>query len=172
MRDRRAGRRAIASRVGSKVSMGCRVFVGTLAILIVAGQVWAGDADDLIRQGVERRRQRDDAGALHLFEQAYEAGHSPRALAQVALAEQALGKWVSAWEHLRQALAIQGDPWIAKNRVALTEAAARVGEHVGWIEIFEGPQGVEVRLDGAARGTQNGEHRPGHDQDDADRPQN
>jgi hypothetical protein len=133
--------------------MGFRVFVGTLAILVAAGQVKAGDADDLIRQGVERRRQRDDAGALRLFEQAYEAGHSPRALAQIALAEQALGKWVSASEHLRQALAIQGDPWIAKNRGALTEAAARVGEHVGWIEIFGGPQGAEVRLDGGSRGT-------------------
>jgi hypothetical protein len=133
--------------------MGFRVFVGTLAILVASGQVRAGDADDLIRQGVERRRQRDDASALRLFEQAYEAGHSPRALAQVALAEQALGKWVSASEHLRQALAIQGDPWIAKNRGALTEAAARVGEHVGWIEIFGGPQGAEVRLDGGVRGT-------------------
>ena len=138
---------------GAKSAMGFRVFVGTLAILVVSGQVRAGDADDLIRQGVERRRQRDDAGALRLFEQAYEAGHSPRALAQIALAEQALGKWVSASEHLRQALAIQGDPWIAKNRAALTEATARVGEHVGWIEIFGGPQGAEVRLDGTARGT-------------------
>src|ERR1700690_4444827 len=128
------------------------VFLGMLAVLVSAGQASAGDADDLIRQGVERRRQRDDVGALRLFEQAYEAGHSPRALAQIALAEQALGKWGSASEHLRQALTIKGDSWIAKNRGALTEAAARVAEHVGSIEVFGGPQGAEVRLDGAARG--------------------
>jgi hypothetical protein len=128
-------------------------FLGMLAVLVSAGQASAGDADDLIRQGVERRRQRDDVGALRLFEQAYQAGHSPRALAQMALAEQALGKWVSASEHLRQALAIDGDSWIVKNHGVLKESAARVAEHVGWIEIFGGPPGAEVRLDSARRGT-------------------
>ena len=87
-----------------------RFVLAAWVILGIAGQAWAADADELIRQGVERRRHGDDVGALDLFEQAYSKGHGPRALAQVALAEQALGKWVVASEHIREALAIQRDP--------------------------------------------------------------
>lgn len=133
--------------------MGVRVLVLALGILCVGRGVRAGDADDLIRQGVERRRQGDDVGALGLFERAYQAAQSPRALAQMGLAEQSLGKWVVASEHLKQALAANGDPWIVKNRSVLNEAVTRVGDHVGWLEIFGGTPGAEVRLDGTPRGT-------------------
>jgi hypothetical protein len=132
--------------------MGFRAPALVLVILCIGMDVHAEDADVLIRQGVERRRQRDDVGALQLFERAYESGRSPRALAQMALAEQALGRWVVASEHLRQALAVQGDPWITKNRGTLNEAATRVADHVGWVEIFGGPAGAEVRVDGTPRG--------------------
>jgi hypothetical protein len=125
----------------------------TLAMLIVGAQVHADEGDDLIKQGIECRRKRDDVCGLRLFEKAYEQGHTPRALAQIALAEQALGKWVVASEHLRQVLAIQGDAWIEKNRAVLNDSAARVAAHVGFIEIFGGPPGAEVRVDGTARGT-------------------
>lgn len=132
-----------------------RVVLATWTILAIAGQALAAssDPDDLVRQGVERRRHGDDAGALRLFEEAYGKGHSPRALAQMALAEQALGKWIAASEHIRQALATERDPWIIKNRTVLNESATRVAEHVGQIEILGGTPGAEVHLDGVARGT-------------------
>lgn len=121
--------------------------------MAIAGQARAAsEPDDLVSQGVERRRHGDDSGALCLFEEAYGKGHSPRALAQMALAEQALGKWVAASEHIRQALGLERDPWILKNRSVLNESAARVAEHVGQIDILGGTPGAEVRLDGVARG--------------------
>jgi hypothetical protein len=126
----------------------------TLATLCLGRTVHAADeGDDLIKQGIECRRKRDDACGLRFFEEAYDKGHSPRALAQIALAEQALGKWVAASEHLRQALAVRGDAWIEKNRAVLNDSAARVAAHVGFIEIFGGSPGAEVRVDGTARGT-------------------
>jgi hypothetical protein len=126
----------------------------TLAMLCLGRPVHAADdGDDLIKQGIECRRKRDDACGLRFFEKAYDEGHSPRALAQMALAEQALGKWVAASEHLRQALAIRGDAWIDKNRAILNDSAARVATHVGFIEIFGGSPGAEVRVDGTPRGT-------------------
>jgi hypothetical protein len=126
----------------------------TLATLCLGSTVHAADeGDDLIKQGIECRRKHDDACGLRLFEEAYDRGHSPRALAQVALAEQALGKWVAASEHLRQALAVRGDAWIDKNRAILNDSAAHVAAHVGFIEIFGGSPGAEVRVDGTARGT-------------------
>lgn len=138
---------------GGESSRGLRIVLMTWTIVAIAGQARAAsDPEDLVREGVERRRHGDDAGALRLFEEAYGKGHSPRALAQMALAEQALGKWVAASEHIRQALATERDPWIIKNRSVLNESAARVAEHVGQIDILGGTPGAEVRLDGVARG--------------------
>ena len=127
--------------------------VVTLVVICAGGRAHADDSDNLIRQGVECRRKRDDACGLRFFQQAYDKGHTPRALAQMGLAEQALGKWVAASEHLREALAVHGDPWIEKNRAVLTDSAGHVADHVGFVEIFGGSPGAEVRVDGAARGT-------------------
>jgi hypothetical protein len=127
--------------------------VVALVVLCAAGRAHADDSDELIRQGVECRRKRDDACGLRFFRQAYDKAHTPRALAQMGLAEQALGKWVAASEHLREALAVRGDPWIEKNRAVLTDSAGHVADHVGFVEIFGGSSGAEVRVDGAARGT-------------------
>ena len=133
--------------------MELRVFILASAILCIGEFVARADeAEDTVRQGVERRRQGDDQGALRLFEQAYEKGHSPRALAQMALAEQALGRWVVAFEHPNEALGVKGDRWIEKNRATLKDAAARVSDHIGWLEILGGQPGWEVRIDGVARG--------------------
>lgn len=49
--------------------------------------------------------------------------HSPRALAQIALAEQALGRWVEAERDLRNVLHMSEDPSIARNR----DTAQRAG---------------------------------------------
>jgi len=125
-----------------------------LAIAVAVPRVVAAaNADELIKEGVGLRRKGDDFGALQRFEQAYQIDKSPRALAQIGLAEQALGRWVAAHEHLTQALDSKTDAWIAKNRGAINDALAVVGEHVGRLEILGGSAKAEVRVDGISRGT-------------------
>jgi hypothetical protein len=69
------------------------------------------------------------------------------------LAEQALGRWVAAYEHLNEALEAKNDGWIAKNRSTINDALGEVGDHVGRLEILGGVPGAEVRIDGVPRGT-------------------
>src|SRR5688572_21173040 len=109
------------------------VLVATVAVPSAAA---SASADELIKEGVALRRQGNDLGALQRFEQAFQIESSPRALAQIGLAEQALGRWVAAHEHLTQALDSKADAWIVKNRRAITDALAVVGEHVGRLEIL------------------------------------
>ncbi len=56
----------------------------------------AADESDLVERGIELRIQHRDDEALALFRRAYEATPKPRTRAQIGLAEQALGSWVSA----------------------------------------------------------------------------
>jgi hypothetical protein len=108
----------------------------------------AADAETLMRQGIELRRAGKDAEALGVFQRAYALDGAPRALAQVGLAEQALGKWGLADQHLRQALASSADTWVRKNRAVLEDALKVIGHHVGVVEVSGSPAGAEVRIDG------------------------
>lgn len=109
------------------------------------------DADALIARGVDLREHGKDDEALAVFKKALAKAPSPRARAQVALAEQALGLWVPAENDLAQALAADGDAWIAKNRAALEGALAIVRRHIGSLEV-RGTEGAEVLLDGVRLG--------------------
>src|ERR1700710_859420 len=93
-----------------------------LVLSLLSRPVMAADAAALLRQGVALRRAGHDAEALKLFQQAYQIEPTPRALAQMAAAEQALGKWGAADRHYRRALTDESDPWILKNRAVLTKA--------------------------------------------------
>jgi hypothetical protein len=118
------------------------------AILTGAPIVAAADADDLIRRGVELRRQQRDAEALSLFQEAYEESKEPRALVQMGFAEQALGKWGAAHRHLRAGSQAASNPWIVKNRKAIDEALGVIAKHVGRLDVRGSPPGAEVRVDG------------------------
>lgn len=111
-----------------------------------------GNALELLREGVALRREGKDEAALQRFQRAYEIDRSPRALAQMGLAEQALGSWVLAYEHLTQALVATSDPWIATNGATLRASRDEVSQHVGRLEIHGGSPGAEVRIDGVVRG--------------------
>ncbi len=120
--------------------------VGCLVVTLAASIAQGQDADALIDRGVELRTAGQDEAALRVFRQAWEAQRSPRALAQVALAEQALGRWVDAEAHLAAAIAEREHRWIRRNRRALEDSLAEIRAHVGRMEIQGAPVGAEVLI--------------------------
>jgi hypothetical protein len=126
----------------------CYAAVAVAPPFLQQGKADAADPEDLIRQGIDLRRSDRDADALLLFQHAYEIRKIPKALAQIGLAEQALGKWGAADRHLRQAIESGDDAWILKNRAAIDGALKAIGSHVGRLDVRGSPVGAEVRLDG------------------------
>lgn len=122
-----------------------------LAALLSTPAVFAQttQVEQLLRRGVALRQQGRDEEALEVFLRAREASDEPRVLAQVALAEQALGRWVDAARHLRAAAAREDDPWIRRNAAALAGARDEIMRHVGALRV-QGPGARgELHVDGA-----------------------
>lgn len=113
----------------------------------------AATVESLLRHGVQLREQGDDLGAFGEFQRAYQLAPEPRVKAQIALAEQALGRWVDAAAHLREALGGTSDPWVQRNRTALEESLRVISQHLGRLRIDGGVAGAEVRIDDVAVGT-------------------
>jgi hypothetical protein len=117
----------------------------------VAARAEASD-DELIALGVNLRRDHRDAEALAAFQRAYAQQPTPRALAQVALAEQALSSWVRAEADLERALASTTDPWIIAHAALLNHALASIREHLATLTV-ESTAGTHLLLNGAEAGT-------------------
>jgi serine/threonine-protein kinase len=112
-----------------------------------AARAQEADAEALTKQGLELRRQRHDAEALAVFRRAYAVKATPRTLAQIALAEQALGKWVDAEADLDAALGSTDDAWIAPHRSTLLGGLATIRSHLGWLEVTaDAPAAAAARL--------------------------
>ena len=111
----------------------------------------SAEAEAAIRRGVELRRQGKDQDALEEFRRAYAQAKSPRALAQMGLAEQALGRWVDAEADLEQAVGNKTDAWIRKNAAVLAGALDAIRHHLGSLDVI-GPAGAELRVDGRVLG--------------------
>ena len=110
------------------------------------------EADAAIKRGVELRRHAKDQDALEEFRKAYALVKSARALAQIGLAEQALGRWVDAENDLAEAMASKSDPWIRKNLSTLNGAVDVIRKHLGSLDVI-GPAGAELLIDGRVAGT-------------------
>jgi Flp pilus assembly protein TadD len=69
-------------------------WVGAVLVLAVAAVAYAqpSDPDALDQHGIALRRQRRDAEALEEFRRSYALRPTPRTLAQIGFAEQALGR--------------------------------------------------------------------------------
>jgi hypothetical protein len=133
-----------------------RVCLVVLVALVAQGGVAAAQTscdEEAVRIGNALRRAGRDDEALEHFRQAWEACHTPRARAQMALAEAALGRWLDADAHFGETLASGGDPWIERNRVQLEAVRAQVLGHIGYLELRGGVPGAEVLLDGRLVGT-------------------
>jgi len=122
------------------------------SIATVAHADSASDADALVDHGVQLREQGKDDLALKDFQRAYALSPSARALAQVGLAEQALGMWRDAERDVGAALETSGDPWIEKNRGALEAAKSTIASHLATLEIRCDAPDAEIFVDGGSRG--------------------
>jgi hypothetical protein len=124
-----------------------------LAIVVLlsasrAAYAQAQDVPALLRHGVELRQQGHGEEAAQEFTRAYEISHSANAAGQLGLAEQALGRWLLAERHVREALAATDDRWVTRNRAALQAAYAVVQQRVGTLDVRGEPSGAEVFVDG------------------------
>jgi hypothetical protein len=108
----------------------------------------AADEASLLRHGVELRREHRNEEALEVFARVLATHPTPVARAQVALAEQALGRWLQAENDLKAALEARDDPWIAKNGPALEDARAEIDRHLAWMTVDVDVASAVVRLDG------------------------
>lgn len=104
--------------------------------------------EELVRRGVVERTAGRDEAALALFQRAWEDGRSPVALAQIAVTEQSLGRWVLAERHLREALYSFDHPYIQRNRAALEQAYATIRRHVGTLVVVCNVPTATVWIDG------------------------
>jgi hypothetical protein len=129
-----------------------RTFAATagLCLFAVARIAGADDAAELVRRGVELRREHRSAEALEQFEKAVALSPSASVRAQLALCEQALGRWVDAERDLDAALAGSRDPWIAKHGPELERARAVLQDHLAWLTVDVDVPTSVVRVDGQA----------------------
>jgi hypothetical protein len=136
-----------------------RLIFSSLAVLAIllagaAAPARAADSQDeaALRRGLELREKGNDEAALGEFQRAYELRPSGRARAQMALAEQALGRWIEAEGHLAEALQRSREPWISRNAALLEQAMGDIREHLGSMELSGGQPGAEVRVNGRVVG--------------------
>ncbi len=110
------------------------------------------DADRLLDVGVDFRTCGDEQRALKLFQKAHALDPSPRATAQLGMAERALRDYVQAERHLQSALKAADDPWISKNSKALTRALELARDHLGSVVIKSNVPGAVLFVNGAKVG--------------------
>ena len=107
-----------------------------------------GSENASIRKGLELRQKGQDEEALKEFRHAYELSKSSRALAQIALAEQALGRWMEAESHLTEALTHTEESWIGRNKKHLDQALNDIQGHLGSLELSGETKEGTVKVDG------------------------
>jgi hypothetical protein len=131
-----------------------RILALTLASLVFAATEARAQANDepFIEKGVELRKEHRDAEALEQFRRAEAIHPTARIKAQIALAEQAIGKWVEAERDLTAALASSDDPWIASRAPALRGSLEAIRQHLGTLVVRANVEGAEVWLNGARLG--------------------
>src|SRR5438046_3093385 len=107
------------------------------ASLLISSPVLAAQKTEIEKEidaGLDLREKGKDREALEHFQKAYELSKGPRALAQMALAEQALGVWIDAEAHLKLALQSKEDKWIRGNRQVLEGALNVIQRRLGSLE--------------------------------------
>lgn len=141
------------------MSVTVRAAVVAVTVALVEATSYAQSAEDdraaeaLMEEGVALRQRGDDEAALTRFREAFSRTRAPRAQAQVALAEQALGDWINADRDMRAALAVTNDPWIERNRTALQGALQQISHRIGSVDVRVNVPGAELWIDGTRIGS-------------------
>lgn len=112
-----------------------------------AQQVPQAELDARVLHGIELRDAGQADAAIEHLRRVWETTHYPRALAQLAVTEQTLGRWTEADRHFREVLALASHTWVQQNRSRVEQSLAVVSEHIGELEITGVPPGTEVWVD-------------------------
>lgn len=102
----------------------------------------------LIDRGIALREQARDEEALRVFQQAFALGRDGRVLAQIAFAEQAMGRWADAYLHLTASLAERADPWVEEHRALLASELQKVAQSVGRLDVRTNVAVAKLTVDG------------------------
>jgi len=113
----------------------------------------SSEAAQLIDRALDLREAGNDREALPLLQRAVSLDPSPRARAQLALGQQALGEWVEAERGLASVLESRDDAWVQRNHPALEGALVTVRRQLGWLEVEANVPGAQVTLNGVSVGT-------------------
>lgn len=105
-------------------------------------------ASAAIERGITHMRHDEYEDALREFLAARALSPSPRATAQMGLAEHALGRLPAAERHLTEALAAVDDRWVRARRRDLEASLSEVASRLGTLDIQGFPPGAEIRIEG------------------------
>jgi hypothetical protein len=109
--------------------------------------------EELLRQGIQLRRDGQDEAALAVFLKAEaQAPNSVRVLLHVATAAQAASKWLMADEYLRKATSHEDDPYYQRYKAEIDDVRAATAQRVGHFRAVGTPEGAEVILNGQVVG--------------------
>jgi hypothetical protein len=110
-------------------------------------------ADELAAQAMGERRLGRNQRALELFEAAYEVEETPYLMAQIALCENDLQRWASAYEHIDTALRMDGPKrFDDRARADLERLRERIKMNTGELEVDGSPAGAEVWVNTLSKG--------------------
>ncbi len=129
------------------------LFCGWLACLLTARRAAATENEDpesLIERGNALRRKHEDIKAHGYFQRAYEIARTPRAAAQLGLADLSVSDFFAAEGHLSEALADVADPWVVAHRAVLENSLTTAREQLGSIAIVNAPPDTTVSFAGRA----------------------
>ena len=105
-------------------------------------------ASAAIDRGIGHMRHDEYEDALREFLAARALAPSPRATAEVGLAEHALGRLPAAERHLNEALSATDDRWVRSRRRDLEASLKEVASHLGTLDVQGFPPGGEIRIEG------------------------
>jgi hypothetical protein len=134
-------------------ALACAIFFLQGAVGVRSAHADPATSDALTQEGLELRHAGRDAEALAVFSRALALDSSPRTLAQVALAEEALGFWVEAERDLTDALAHAEGDWFTVHHVALQSALETIRSHLATIDVAANVPGAELRVNGSPAGS-------------------
>jgi tetratricopeptide (TPR) repeat protein len=106
------------------------------------------EAERLIKEGLELRKQGQNLQALEYFQRSYKMFPTGRAAAQLGFVQQAVGLSLEAEKNVSTALADETDPWVRRNKTAILTALAEIRAMLGRLIVQTVPPAATVVING------------------------